>query len=146
VVTTIDSSCVGDSMNTASRMECTGTRNRVHISKQTANLLIAASKKHWIKRRDEKNVAKGLGKLEPFWLVLDKKERSEGTGSSVTCDGLSFRDVDASGCSLSSQKMTRMIEWNDGDLLSLLKLIATARSGSPSKPYAEHVSIKFKYG
>jgi hypothetical protein len=35
----------GDSMNTAS-VESTGAENRVHLSKQTADLLIAAGKTH----------------------------------------------------------------------------------------------------
>jgi hypothetical protein len=116
-------------MNTASRMESTGTRNRVHISKQTADLLVNAGKKHWIKRRDEKIVAKGLGELETFWLVLGKeRRRSEGAGSSSVSDALSVQSdgpdplqkANSTVCSLSSQKMARMIEWNVDVLLSLL--------------------------
>jgi hypothetical protein len=131
----------GDSMNTASRIESTGARNRVHISKQTADLLTAAGKNHWIKRRDVKIVAKGLGELETFWLVLVKERRdSEGAGSSLASDALSVHDVNASACSLSSEKMTRMIEWNVDVLLSLLKQIAATRSGPPSKSRPDFVA------
>jgi class 3 adenylate cyclase len=139
----------GDSMNTASRMESTGTRNRVHISKQTADLLIAAGKKHWIKRRDKKIVAKGLGELETFWLVLGKeRRRSEGAASSSASDALSVRSdredpsqkTNSTVCSLSSQKMARMIEWNVDVLLSLLKQIAAARNGPPSKSRGDVVA------
>jgi class 3 adenylate cyclase len=51
----------GDSIKTASRIESTGSRDRVHISKRTADFLIIASKTYWIKPRDERIVAKGLG-------------------------------------------------------------------------------------
>jgi hypothetical protein len=134
----------GDSMNTASRMESTGTRNRVHISKQTADLLIAAGKTHWIKPRNEMIVAKGLGELETFWLVLDK-ERSDGASvagetDSIVSVGKSVDEAKAPVCSLSSKKMTRMIGWNVDVLLRLLKLIAAARSGPTSKLPVERVA------
>jgi class 3 adenylate cyclase len=134
----------GDAMNTAARIESTGTRKQVHMSKQTADLLIAAGKTHWIKRRDKKIVAKGLGELETFWLVRDK-ERSEGASSagdtnSVQSDGKSVDGNKSTVDTLSSKKMTRLIEWNVDVLLRLLKQIAAARSGPPSKPHAEHVT------
>jgi hypothetical protein len=131
----------GDSMNTASRMESTGTRERVHISKQTADLLIAAGKTHWIKRRDEKIVAKGLGELETYWLILGKDERSEGTSQaddteSIVSDAKSIDEPKAVR-SLSSKKMTRLISWNVDVLLRLLKQIAATRSGQ----HADHLSL-----
>jgi class 3 adenylate cyclase len=136
----------GDAMNTASRIESTGERQRVHISKQTADLLIGVGKKHWVKPRDEKIVAKGLGELETFWLVLGK-ERSEGT-SLATSDALSVQSdgkpalepIDSTASNLPCTKMTRLIGWNVDVLLRLLKQIAAARGGKPSKPYAEHVA------
>jgi class 3 adenylate cyclase len=135
----------GDSMNTASRIESTGTRNRVHISKQTADLLIAAGKTHWIKPRDERIVAKGLGELETFWLVLSK-ERSD--GASVAGDTVSVQsdvksideEAETTVCSLSSKKMTRLVEWNVDVLFRLLKQIVAARSGQPSKRRTDHVA------
>jgi hypothetical protein len=134
----------GDSMNTASRIESTGASNRVHLSKQTADLLIAAGKTHWIKPRDEKIVAKGLGELETFWLILGRG-RSEGNSlpsdaASVQSDGMSTYEPKSSARSLTSQKMTRLIEWNVDVLLRLLKLIAAARSGPRSKPRAQRMT------
>jgi hypothetical protein len=134
----------GDSMNTASRIESTGTRNRVHLSKETADLLIAAGKKHWINPREENIVAKGLGELETFWLVLGK-ERSEGASlagdtRSIQSDGMSVQEAKSSACSLTSKKMGRLISWNVDVLLRLLKLIATTRSEARSKPLAERVT------
>lgn len=46
-------------MNTAARMETTGIRNKIHISQETADLLIQANKSHWIEPRKDIVVAKG---------------------------------------------------------------------------------------
>ena len=51
-------------VNTASRMESTGERNKIHISKDTADLLIASGKNMWVTPRGEKVHAKGKGQLE----------------------------------------------------------------------------------
>jgi Adenylate and Guanylate cyclase catalytic domain len=56
-------------MNTASRMESTGTKDKIQISQDTANLLKAAGKESWISPRDEKVLAKGKGELQTYWLV-----------------------------------------------------------------------------
>jgi len=41
----------GDTVNTASRIETTGQRDRVHVSEHTAKILIAAGKENWVVRR-----------------------------------------------------------------------------------------------
>jgi class 3 adenylate cyclase len=63
----------GDTVNTASRMESNGERDRIHVSEETAMLLVAAGKKHWIKPREDVIVAKGKGNLHTYWL-LDRDE------------------------------------------------------------------------
>ena len=42
-------------------MESTGKPNQIQISQATANLLIEASKEHWITARNEVVQAKGKG-------------------------------------------------------------------------------------
>ena len=58
----------GDTMNTASRMESTGVRDRIQISEETAEFLSVAGKESWFFPRSEKVTAKGKG-----WLVSCKE-------------------------------------------------------------------------
>jgi class 3 adenylate cyclase len=48
----------GDTMNMASRMESSGQRDKIHVSKETADLLIAAGKEKWLTRRVDGTCAK----------------------------------------------------------------------------------------
>jgi hypothetical protein len=49
-------------------MESTGAINKIHLSKETAELLIAAGKAHWVMLREDVVEAKGKGRLQTFWL------------------------------------------------------------------------------
>jgi class 3 adenylate cyclase len=61
----------GDTMNKASRMESTGLPGRIQVSAETAALLLAAGKDHWVTPRDTKIFAKGKGEVcEIFQLCL----------------------------------------------------------------------------
>jgi hypothetical protein len=42
-------------------MESTGVPNRIHLSQSTADLLVEASKGHWVKPREDLVTAKGKG-------------------------------------------------------------------------------------
>lgn len=55
----LDSYLSSDTMNTTSRMESTGEKNRIHCSQETADLLAKAGKQHWFFPREEKVFAKG---------------------------------------------------------------------------------------
>ena len=59
----------GDTMNTAARMSHTGEPNKVHLSKETADLLIKSGKGKWIEERQEMVTAKGKGKLQTYWFI-----------------------------------------------------------------------------
>jgi class 3 adenylate cyclase len=43
----------GDAMNTAARMEHTGFRDKIQVSQETADLLIASGKTSWVIQRDD---------------------------------------------------------------------------------------------
>ncbi|KAG7358992.1 family 3 adenylate cyclase [Nitzschia inconspicua] len=59
----------GDTVNTASRMECTGVPNRIQVSQATAELLREAGKSTWITPRSDVIHAKGKGVLATYWLL-----------------------------------------------------------------------------
>jgi len=58
----------GDTMNTASRIESTGSPNRIHVSQATAGLLARAGKADWAVERKDKVTAKGKGELTTYWV------------------------------------------------------------------------------
>lgn len=60
----------GDAMNTAARMEHNGQPGKIHLSADTASLLIAVGKGKWITPRESKIVAKGKGEMQTFWLSI----------------------------------------------------------------------------
>lgn len=43
----------GDTMNTAARMEHNGLRDKIQLSQETADLLVAAGKTNWLKQRED---------------------------------------------------------------------------------------------
>ena len=49
----------GDTVNTAARIESTGQRGRIHLSQETADLIMAAQKAHWVQPREDRVTAKG---------------------------------------------------------------------------------------
>lgn len=60
----------GDTVNTTARHESGGKPGRIHISKQTAELLMEAGLHSWIRPRTHKVHAKGKGQLETYWVFL----------------------------------------------------------------------------
>jgi hypothetical protein len=84
----------GDSVNTCARIETTGLPNRIHLSKECAELLMAAGKSHWIERREDLVEAKGKGKLETFWLNLGSTAgTSDHSGSSAVSSTSNLSDM-----------------------------------------------------
>jgi hypothetical protein len=66
----------GDTVNTAARIESSGEKNRIHLSKQTADLLMASGKENWVRARDAPVTAKGKGQLQTYWLTVSHKSSS----------------------------------------------------------------------
>ncbi|CAB9500970.1 Receptor-type guanylate cyclase gcy [Seminavis robusta] len=86
----------GDTVNTAARMESTGTREKIQISQETAELVRKSGRGHWIKERENAVEAKGKGCLSTFWL-LPRTSKSAGSvpSSGASCSASSISRSDA---------------------------------------------------
>ena len=96
----------------AARMESTGSKNRIQCSQATADLLIAAGKKHWVKAREDAVEAKGKGVLNTFWLhPMSKNDSSNASsdndGTLVSLDG----SADNTRLSGGDAKQDRLVDW-----------------------------------
>lgn len=95
----------GDTVNTASRIESTGQRNRIHLSEQTAAELTAHGKQDWIVPRQDMIEAKGKGKLVTYWLKQSSELKATG-GMSLTTASTSWRDSeDSETCSIAEDSI-----------------------------------------
>lgn len=74
----------GDTVNTAARMESTGLKGRIQISRATYDILVEAGKSDWVVPRSDAVKAKGKGMMKTFWLdAKAKKAGSSSAGSQV---------------------------------------------------------------
>jgi len=69
-------------MNTTARIESTGAKNKVHLSKETAELLMQSGKGAWLRERKDLVEAKGKGKLKTWWLEMRGDANTLDSGSS----------------------------------------------------------------
>jgi class 3 adenylate cyclase len=135
----------GDTMNTASRMESTGARDRVQVSSKTAELLIAAGKSHWVTPREETVSVKGKGQLQTFWLTMrsnpgSASQSSGSIGESGSTDEDVFSDEeDGPSNNLKStqtgnlsSKDQRLITWNVALLSNFIQAVVKQRSSVQS--------------
>jgi class 3 adenylate cyclase len=139
----------GDTVNTAARIESTGQRNKIHLSKETADLLIAAGKNHWVSEREEMVQAKGKGEMQTYWLSLKLQSgpssKSGTTNSSDDDEGSNNHDeVDdskwaeaglkdknekkevKSAQAISDDRVQRLVDWNTDILACLLRQIVAS--------------------
>ena len=145
-------------MNTASRMESTGSKGMIQMSQETAELLMKAGKEHWVTAREKKVEAKGKGCLQTYYLkssvgidagsAMSKSSGSVGTG----CNDDGFSGVEeelrpgvCSFVSKSGQRMTtapeelsdkvlRLVEWNVDILMHMLQEIEAQRLSTGVAP------------
>lgn len=130
-------------MNTTARLESTGARDKIQLSQETADLLLAAGKSHWIRAREEKVNAKGKGELQTYWLEIgpDPDKAGSSTYGSSASNGSSdqhaqenaFVDEALANKDVSrvrSDRMSRLIDWNVEVLLRMLKTIVARRDAS----------------
>ena len=152
----------GDTMNTASRMESNGIRDKIQVSQETADLLIEAGKAEWIVPREDKIMAKGKGELQTFWLHVSGRASelaSQKSGGSDANESSKVRGSAEGGSevtekvrALSSGKAARLIEWNVDVLSRLLRQIIARRetlheekgdiSSAPSSSVQDHMETR----
>jgi hypothetical protein len=97
-------------------------RNHVQLSTDTANLLIAAGKQHWVKKRDDVVTAKGKGELHTYWLVTPGLEDAGHQGQVPQFAhrvGLNLDELEAS----LPPKIQRLVGWNVEILKKLLQQV-----------------------
>jgi class 3 adenylate cyclase len=136
----------GDTVNTAARIETTGLRNRIHVSHETAELLHAAGKSNWLRRRNETVMAKGKGEMQTFWLVTDEELDANETGDTTKSAPLPI--VKAMQPRLGSTainildpestlppRIKRLVDWNVDVLKRLLKQIVAKRNTSSNQQF-----------
>jgi 3'5'-cyclic nucleotide phosphodiesterase len=92
----------------------TGLPNRIQVSHTTAELLIAAGKESWLKRREDSVMAKGKGVLNTYWVVPPHDVKSGKVPTMALVDD----EIDVSTPPVSSTKTpkdilkrTRLINW-----------------------------------
>ena len=115
-------------------MESNGEPNQIHLSEATAELLRAAGKDHWLKKREDLVEAKGKGAMQCYWLdvhafsagtieevesIPDYDEEEE-----VHADEESLHDEDLfQEVRRLNRKQERLVAWNTTCLFQLCKQI-----------------------
>jgi class 3 adenylate cyclase len=120
----------GDTVNTAARMESTGTRDKIHISRATADLLTKANKMDWFQERENMVAAKGKGLMQTYWLTVNRSADSTSRSMSEEDDSTSNDAVDVeSGDAVlpTDPRVIRLINWNVDVLQRQLKKITAMR-------------------
>ena len=84
----------GDTMNTASRIESTGAKGRIHVSNETAEELVARGKGHLLIPRKEKITARGNGEMQTYWVQFQSCQSTTRAFSVSSCDGISGSSPD----------------------------------------------------
>lgn len=145
-------------MNTAARIESTGQKNRVHVSKETAEILKKAGKTAWLTPREDKVMAKGKsevsqqprdkffcflhdphptitalrktgkGELETYWLNVTAGGTAR--GSTESTETSTTTSDSAESPEVSPEKIDRLVEWNVEILASFLKEVVKQRNST----------------
>eukprot|EP00977_Amphora_coffeiformis_P011362 scaffold2742_cov167-Amphora_coffeaeformis.AAC.12 len=124
----------GDAMNTTARIESTGAPNRIHVSPDTANLLIKAGKSHWLEQRKDIVTIRGKTDMITYW-IKDKpasyqspmRSHASGDEQSSSRDHEDDQIVE----SQPQERFERLVEWNVSTLLRLIKEIISHRTSNP---------------
>jgi hypothetical protein len=121
-------------MNTTSRIESTGVSNRIHISQETASLLINAGKEKWVVPRENKVSAKGKGEMTTYFLNLPDRHGDDKSFGSLSHTESNLLDVAIVDSSVAEEKRNRIAEWTVEVMASALKTMVASRKAQKKKP------------
>eukprot|EP00980_Cylindrotheca_fusiformis_P010486 scaffold2324_cov116-Cylindrotheca_fusiformis.AAC.13 len=129
----------GDTMNTASRMESSGERDRIQVTQATADLLSEAGFTRWLVPRSNRIHVKGKGEMQTYWVrkakALDLKSEMSTVDETIESDGETSAGESSGEYDLGPEgihapsKTERLVEWNVALLTSLLQQIVASRGG-----------------
>ena len=116
-------------------METSGEGNAIHISQETAKLLIDAGKEHWLIKREDRVQLKGKGSPQTYWVrTKDSPDRSDGStaGTATWSEAGSSDDQSTLPMVVQTKKTVdakteRLIDWNAEVLLRLIRQIVARR-------------------
>lgn len=119
------------SVNTTARMESMGVKNRIHVSKDTADLLSQAGKGHWLKPRRDIITPKGKSPMQTYFLeapILNTPASAAGSESGEASSFGGEEDAIWGDAEVAATKFERLIDWQVDIFTQLLKQIVTRRS------------------
>jgi class 3 adenylate cyclase len=122
----------GDTVNTASRIEASGEKNKIHISSETADHLLKFGKTHWVKRRENMVQAKGKGEIQTYWLSVSGQAKKGQANSSVV--SFADRPIELISRIVMDNKVQRLIGWNVDVLKRQLRQVLAMRDPSTISP------------
>ncbi len=124
----------GDTMNTASRIESHGKINQIHVSHETAQLLIEAGKSDWVEQRAELITVKGKGEMQTYWIKPNTSSATAQNGALSTADkdagiwGGTNIETELPWKTTPSNNQEQLIEWNAALLHRKLQKLAAKRN------------------
>ncbi|KAL3911621.1 MAG: hypothetical protein SGILL_007208, partial [Bacillariaceae sp.] len=127
----------GDTVNKASRIETSGKAGRIHLSKETADLLIARGKGHWVEKREDAVTLKGLGNLNTYWLNFQSDDGTSFTDVTSEADSVGGDMLTLASPDLSQMKARKsnLVRWHKEVLsMTLKKIIALRNRNQASNP------------
>ena len=136
----------GDTVNTASRIETTSERDKIHLSQDTANHLIEAGKKDWLTKREGTVTAKGKGTMQTYWLTMSGKYEKYLSRKGEK-PALTISDGDGAGSSskqTKQQREERLIDWLADVLYKNLQKIEAMRASDRRENMEEWSRLRHK--
>ena len=147
----------GITLDTAFCMESSGAPNKIHVSEETAQLLVTGGREKWLYPRDDQVTVKGKGgMIKTFWVCIHPESvgrRSVGTNTSATSRGSIhlLKQDDPRSCgqqgaafqALPSDKK-RLVLWTVDTLLVILRQIMARRAATQAVTTATGRSCNYE--